>query len=121
MADAKPVRLTLIAATWCPHCHPLSIEPTHRLAKLLGVPSRILDIDVPSQEEEADRLVREFGTWDDDYVIPQLFLEWSDGSADPVLVAHRGSPTSVTRAMWEHVLEAPDRLMSRGAGSPSRR
>ncbi|MCI4332219.1 MAG: hypothetical protein L3K01_00580 [Thermoplasmata archaeon] len=121
MADSKPVRLTLVAATWCPHCHPLSIEPTHRLAKLLGVPARILDIDMPSQEDEADRLVREFGTWDDDYVIPQVFLEWSDGSAQPVLVAHRGSPTSVTRAMWEQLFVDPGQLLARGSGSSARR
>lgn len=105
MSTATPVRLTLVAATWCPHCQPLSVEPTHRLAKLLGVPARILDIDRPREEAEADRLVREFGEWDDDYVIPQVYLERSDGSAERLLVAHRGSPTSVTRELWAKLLD----------------
>ncbi|MCI4369744.1 MAG: hypothetical protein L3J81_00265 [Thermoplasmata archaeon] len=112
---AEPVRLSLVYATWCPHCVPLSTDPAPVLAKRVGVPLRLLDIDVQASEEEADRLVRTFGTWDDDYVIPQVFLEWSDGTADAVLVAHRGSPLSETRLMWEKLLDDPARLVARAA------
>jgi thiol-disulfide isomerase/thioredoxin len=108
MTDARPTRLTLVMATWCPHCVPVSTERLPALAKRLGVPGRVLDIDVRDQDVEADRLVREFGRWDDDYVIPQLYLERSDGTAEALLVAHRGSPTSVTRQMWEALLADPE-------------
>ncbi|MCI4325073.1 MAG: hypothetical protein L3K00_04215 [Thermoplasmata archaeon] len=110
MTTAPPVRLTLITATWCPHCVPLSTDRLPALAKRLGLPSRVLDIDDPTQETEADRLVRSFGRWDDDYVIPQLFLERTDGTADPILVGVRGSPTSLTRQRWEELLADPDRF-----------
>jgi thiol-disulfide isomerase/thioredoxin len=115
MSSPKPVRLSLVEATWCPHCYPLSTERAPVLAQKLGVPLRVLDIDVPAQEAEADGLVREHGEWDDDYVIPQVYLEWSDGSVDPVLVAARGSPTSVTRGMWERLLAEPDLLLRRAS------
>jgi hypothetical protein len=116
MTNASPVRLTLVAAEWCPHCVPLSTELLPVLAKRLGLPSRVLDIDDRAQELEADRLVRSFSRWDDDYVIPQLFLERSDGTADAILVALRGSPTSVTRQMWDALLADPDRAVSRAPG-----
>ncbi|MCI4320844.1 MAG: hypothetical protein L3K18_04000 [Thermoplasmata archaeon] len=113
MTDPSPRQLTLVLATWCPHCVPLSTERAPELAKRLGVPLRVLDIDDRTEEVEADRLVREFGTWDDDYVIPQVFLEWSDGTARPVLVADRGSPTAVTRQMWERLLAHPESALAR--------
>jgi thiol-disulfide isomerase/thioredoxin len=115
MAKIRPVRLTLVEASWCPHCVPLSTERAPGLAKRLGVPLRLLDIDVPPEEAEADRLVHDHGRWDDDYVIPQLFLEWSDGTAEAILIADRGSPTSVTRGMWEKLLEDPGRLLAHAA------
>lgn len=111
MATSKPVRLTLVEATWCPHCHPLSTELAPVLAKRLGVPLRLLDIDVPDQETQADRLVLAHGNWDEDYVIPQVFLEWSNGAVEPVLIAVRGSPTSVTREMWTKLLAEPEKLL----------
>jgi thiol-disulfide isomerase/thioredoxin len=113
MSNAKPLRLTLVEATWCPHCHPLSTELAPLLAKRLGVPARLLDIDVPAQEAEADRLVLAHGNWDEDYVIPQMFLEWDDGSVEPVLIAIRGSPTSLTREMWGKLLADPEKLLDR--------
>ena len=70
MGKPKPVRLTLVEATWCPHCDPLSTERVPVLAKRLGVAARLLDIDVPAEEAEADRIVRAHGLWDEDYVIP---------------------------------------------------
>jgi hypothetical protein len=110
---AEPVRLSLVYATWCPHCVPISTDRAPLLAGQLGVPLRLLDIDVRAQEDEADRLVRMFGTWDEDYVIPQAFLEWSDGTADAVLVAVRGSPLGETRKMWDGILADPKRILRR--------
>lgn len=112
MPVAKPVRLTLVSATWCPHCHPLSTDRAPQLAKSLGVPARILDIDRRAEEEEADRLVRAHGDWDEDYLIPQLFLEWSDGAVTHLLTGTPGA-TSGTRASWEKLLADPARLAKR--------
>ena len=46
---------------------------------------RILDIDKPSQGRVADRLVYRKGDRSPDYLIPQVFLEWSDGATDHLL------------------------------------
>ena len=78
-APPRAHRLTIVLAKWCPHCVPLSVTNGRRLAKLLGVPLRLLDIDRRSQVKTADRLVRLYGDDSPDYLIPQVFLEWSDG------------------------------------------
>jgi hypothetical protein len=112
---AKPLRLSLVYAHWCPHCDPISTDLAPVLATRLGVPLRLLDIDDPKTALDADRIVEEHGLWDPDYVIPQAFLEWDDGRVDPVLIAERGSPTMVTRAMWEKLLTDPAALLARTA------
>jgi len=81
----RPRRLTVVLAPWCPHCVPLSVTNGRRLAQRLRVPLRILDIDRRVQEKEADRLVRAYGDAAPDYLIPQVFLEWSDGTVEHVL------------------------------------
>jgi len=80
-----PRRLTVVLAQWCPHCVPLSVRHGRRLARTLGVPLRILDIDRRAQEKLADRLVRDHGDSSPDYLIPQVFLEWSDGEVQHLL------------------------------------
>jgi hypothetical protein len=103
MASASPVRLDLVLAHWCPHCDPISTERAPVLAKRLGVPLRLLDIDIREQERVADRLVEAHGDWSDDYLIPQVFLEWSDGRIQHLLTGTPGS-TASTRASWEFLL-----------------
>jgi glutaredoxin len=98
----RPVRLDLVFARWCPHCHTLSTERAPKLAESLRVPVRLLDIDDPEQEEAADRLVREHGDWSDDYLIPQVFLEWSDGRIEHLLTGVPG-PVDGTRRAWDAV------------------
>jgi hypothetical protein len=112
---ATPVRLSLVYATGCPHCVPLSTDRAPTLARRFGVPLRLLDVDDPRAVGDADRLVEDHGLWDPDYVVPQLFLEWSDGSVAPILIALRGSPTAVTREMWEKLLADPDGARTRAA------
>ncbi|HYA70110.1 MAG TPA: hypothetical protein VEH28_01905 [Thermoplasmata archaeon] len=82
---ARPQRLTVVLAQWCPHCVPLSVRHGRRMARRLGVPLRILDIDRRAQERLADRLVRDHGDASPDYLIPQVFLEWSDGKVEHLL------------------------------------
>lgn len=111
---AAPIRLDLVIATWCPHCVPESVARAPRLAKQLGVPLRILDIDVPAQEREADRLVARFGDWTPDYLVPQLFLARADGSIEHLLTGVPGDPAEGTRKAWDRVLE---RFGARGGRS----
>lgn len=102
-ATPRPTSVVLVYATWCPHCTPLSEERAQRLAQGLGVPLRLLDIDDPEQEKVADAFVERYGDNDPDYLIPQVFLEWSDGRVEHLLT---GDPRSVehTRKAWDRVL-----------------
>lgn len=108
-SSRHPTAVTLVYATWCPHCTPLSEERAERLAQGLGVPLRRLDIDDHEQEKVADALVETYGDYVPDYLIPQVFLEWSDGQVEHLLT---GDPRSVghTRAAWDHLLS--ERLTS---------
>jgi thiol-disulfide isomerase/thioredoxin len=103
MDSSRPTRLILVMAEWCPHCFPLSIELGRVYARQRGVPMETLDIDVPAEELEADRLVREYGDWTDDYLIPQAFLEWSDGRVEHLLTGVPG-PIEGTQAAWQKLL-----------------
>jgi len=97
---ARPRRLTVVLAEWCPHCVPLSVRKGRQLAKRLGVPFRTLDIDRRAQEKEADRLVREHGDDSPDYLIPQVFLEWSDGRVQHLLTGFSEQVPRTSRA-WD--------------------
>ena len=94
----RPKRLTVVLAQWCPHCVPLSVTNGRRLARRLRVPLRILDIDHRSQEKTADRLVRAFGDPAPDYLIPQVFLEWSDGTVEHLLTGFSEQVARTARA-----------------------
>ncbi|MCI4335764.1 MAG: hypothetical protein L3K17_01000 [Thermoplasmata archaeon] len=105
MPDARATRIDLVMAHWCPHCAPLSLELGEKLSQQLKVPLRILDIDVPAEEDLADDLVRKFGDWTDDYLIPQVFVAYEDGRVEHLLTGVPG-PISGTRREWERVLAA---------------
>ena len=97
MVEIKAVHV--VHATWCPHCHPAAVEPIQKISKELGIPFFSYDIDVPEQEKRADELVREFGDWSEDYLIPQVFVEMNDGEMRHVLTGHPGSLDSTRRAV----------------------
>ncbi len=100
---AAPKRLTIVLAQWCPHCVPLSVKNGKRFARDLGIPLRILDIDRKGQVRDADRIVREHGDNAPDYLIPQVFLEWSDGSVQHLLTGFSEQVPRTARA-WEDLL-----------------
>ena len=106
----RPRRLTVVLAPWCPHCVPLSVKEGRRLAQRLRVPLRILDIDRRGQLKIADRIVRGHGDASPDYLIPQVFLEWSDGRVQPVLTGFSEQVSRTARA-WQDLL-ASDWLRS---------
>ena len=102
---ARPSRLTIVLADWCPHCVPLSEEKIRELGERLGIPVRRLDIEKADQEREADALVQAHGDWSPDYLIPQVFLEWTDGHVDHILT---GFPEGVsrTRRAWDDLFRS---------------
>jgi hypothetical protein len=89
---------------------PLSVKEGRRLAQRLRVPLRILDIDRRGQLKIADRIVRGHGDASPDYLIPQVFLEWSDGRVQPVLTGFSEQVSRTARA-WQDLL-ASDWLRS---------
>ncbi len=99
----RPRRVTIVLAQWCPHCVPLSVRNGERIARKLGVPLRTLDIDRKDQGKEADRLVREYGDRAPDYLIPQVFLEWSDGTVQHLLTGF-SEQVARTAAAWRDLL-----------------
>jgi hypothetical protein len=100
-----PQRLTIVLAPWCPHCVPLSVTQGRRLARRLRVPLRLLDIDRPAQEKASDRLVRRYGDDAPDYLIPQVFLEWSDGRVQHLLTGFSEEVPRTARA-WADLLRS---------------
>jgi len=96
-------RITIVLAQWCPHCVPLSVRYGRRLARRLRVPLRILDID--HQTRAADRIVREHGDSAPDYLIPQVFLEWTDRRTDLLLTGFSEQVPRTERA-WKDLLSS---------------
>lgn len=113
---ARPRRLTVVLAQWCPHCVPLSVRNGRRLARRLAVPLRVLDIDRRREVRIADRLVREHGDASPDYLIPQVFLEWDDGRVDALLTGFSEQVARTAQA-WQDLL-ASDWLRSLRGGEP---
>lgn len=104
MVEIKAVYV--IHATWCPHCHPITVEPMQKISEELGIPFFSYDIDIPEQEKKADKLVREFGDWSEDYIIPQVFVEMSDGEMHHVLTG-RSEGLGLTRRAVNDLLNGP--------------
>ncbi|MDQ1280484.1 MAG: hypothetical protein QG670_1747 [Thermoproteota archaeon] len=97
--------ITIVLANWCPHCVPLSLQNCKDIAKKLRVSLRILDIEVPSQLKVADTLVEEYGDWTEDYLIPQVFLEYNDGKICHILTGS-AEGISKTEAFWKKYLSS---------------
>lgn len=101
VADIKA--LHVVYATWCPHCSPTIVEPMKKVATELGVPCYLYDIDNPEEESKADQLVRRYGDWSEDYLVPQVFVEMNSGETRHVLT---GNPQGVelTRRAVENLM-----------------
>ena len=70
---SKVKAVDVVYATWCPHCVPTTVEPMREVAKELGAQYNLYDIDTDAVKV-ADELVKKYGDWTPDYVIPQVFL-----------------------------------------------
>jgi glutaredoxin len=97
---ARVKRVTVVLANWCPHCVPLSLDNARKLANDLSADLRVLDIDKPEEEREADRLVEEHGDYVEDYIIPQVFLEYDGGRVEHIFTGF-SEGVSVTTARWQ--------------------
>ncbi|HXW36947.1 MAG TPA: hypothetical protein VEJ36_03470 [Nitrososphaerales archaeon] len=96
MNDLKAIHV--VYAEWCPHCVPTTVEPMKTAAKELGVEYVPHDIDT-SEVKTADELVKKFGDWSPDYIIPQVFLEFEDGSFKHVLTGYSEGVPYTKRAV----------------------
>lgn len=107
-------RIICVLAMWCPHCEPITIKIIEKMKKELKVEIRILDIEKSEEEKEADEIVKNYGEWDPDYVIPQVFFEYDDkikhiwaGSSEPTNRSNKNmcALPSATKLAWENFLK----------------
>jgi len=90
----------VVYADWCPHCVPTATEPIQRAAEELGVPCILHDIET-DDVEKADELVKKYGDWTPDYLIPQVFVEADDGKIKHVLTGDPRGVQYTSRAVEE--------------------
>jgi glutaredoxin len=92
----------VVYAEWCPHCVPTTVGPLKAAAARLGVDCVLYDIDT-DKVKAADDIVKKYGDWSDDYLVPQVFLEYAGGEVKHVLT---GNPQGVgyTRSAVEELL-----------------
>ena len=85
LMQAKAIHV--VYAKWCPHCIPTTVEKMKLASEELGVPCLLYDID-SAQVRAADELVKKHGDWSPDYLIPQVFVEFEDGTVKHVLTGY---------------------------------
>jgi thiol-disulfide isomerase/thioredoxin len=90
----------VVYAEWCPHCIPATLEPMKKAAVKLGASFQAHDIDT-SDVQMADELVKKYGDWSPDYLVPQVFLEFEDGSFKHVLTGDPRGVAYTERAVEE--------------------
>jgi hypothetical protein len=66
----------------------------------LGVPLRLLDIDKPEDVGIGDELVKKYGDDAQDYLIPQVFLEFPGGRVQHIFTGFSEHP-DVTKKHWD--------------------
>lgn len=93
-------QVSIVLAEYCPHCVPFSLKNAKNLARNLGVPLRVLNIQCSAQELLADKLVKEHGDWSEDYLIPQVFVEFVDGRVIHLLTGF-SEAVSATESAWD--------------------
>jgi thiol-disulfide isomerase/thioredoxin len=87
----KPKAIHIVYATWCPHCVTTTVDPLEKRANEIGIPCVLHDIDT-EDEPVADALVKKYGDWTPDYLVPQVFLEYEGNAFKHVLT---GKPEGV--------------------------
>lgn len=101
----KVKRVIFVKANWCPHCR-ASVPYVKKIAKELKAEILELDIDIKEEEKLADEYVKKFGDWSEDYLIPQVFLEFENGEVKHILTGVPKGVESTIKA-WEEFLKSP--------------
>ena len=104
MTSGKLKAIHVVYANWCPHCLPTTVEPMKRAAEDLSVPCLLHDID-SDQVGVADELVKKYGDWSPDYIIPQVFFEFETGEVRHVLTGY-SEGVSYTKRAVENLLNS---------------
>jgi hypothetical protein len=78
---------------------------TKKMANELRVPLRVLDIDDPETVKAADRLVFNYGDYTEDYLIPQVFVEFENGTIKHFFTGF-SEGIDFTRRGWENLLRS---------------
>lgn len=95
---SKAKAIHVVYADWCPHCVPTTVEPMKKAAQDLGATYVGHDIDT-QDVVRADELVRKYGDWSEDYIIPQVFIEFQDESFKHVLTGYSEGVAFTRRAV----------------------
>lgn len=82
MARAKATHV--VYAEWCPHHVPLAVDAMITVANQLKLQCVLYDIDTDA-EALADELVKKYGDWTEDYLVPQAFVAFKDEHFEHVL------------------------------------
>jgi glutaredoxin len=86
MAKLKSVHV--VYADWCPHCVPTAVDPVKNKAVQIGIPCILYHVDDHEACKKADDLVKRYGDWSEDYLIPQVFLEYENGEIRHVFTGY---------------------------------
>ena len=84
----KLKKIHVVYADWCPHCVPMTVEAVKKKAKQIGAQCLLYDIDDPDASKKADELVKKYGDWSEDYLIPQIFFEYENGEVKHVFTGY---------------------------------
>lgn len=95
----------VVYADWCPHCVPTTVEPVKKKAEQIGVNCILYNIDDLNASEKADQLVKKYGDWSEDYLIPQIFLEYDNGEVKHVFTGYSES-IELTRNALNNLLRS---------------
>ena len=85
---AKLRNIHVVYADWCPHCVPMTVEPVKKKAERIGVQCHLYHVDDPKASKKADDLVKKYGDWSEDYLIPQIFIEYENGEVKHVFTGY---------------------------------
>ena len=72
----------------------------------MGIPCRLYDVDT-EDVAKTDELVEEHRDWSPDYLVPQIFLEYNDGSIEHVLTGNPRGVALTKKAVEELVSTGP--------------
>ena len=64
------------------------MEPVRKKAKQIGVPCILYNVDDFHVSKKGDELVKRYGDWSEDYLVPQVFLEYENGDVKHIFTGN---------------------------------